>query len=81
MTRRLAWIVLACVGLLTVAGEVLSARAGSGVDWSAVAVLPFPIVGALVASRQPHNALGGVLLGFGALVGLARRSTSTLGTR
>jgi uncharacterized membrane protein YoaK (UPF0700 family) len=55
---RLAWVALACIVLLVVAAEALSATTGSGVDPWALAVLPFPVVGALIASRQPDNSIG-----------------------
>jgi hypothetical protein len=67
---RLAWVALACIVLLVVAAEALSATTGSGVDPWALAVLPFPVVGALIASRQPDNSIGWIMLGIGGVVGL-----------
>jgi hypothetical protein len=71
MMGRLAWVVLVSVGLLTVTGQVVAVRTGSGVDPFLIAGLSFPIVGALIASRQPRNAIGWVLLGLGAAMGLS----------
>jgi hypothetical protein len=68
---RLAWVALACIVLLVVAAEVLSATTGSGIDPTAFAVLAFPIIGALIASRQPDNAIGWIMLAIGGVVGIA----------
>lgn len=68
MVRRLAWSVVACVGLLTVTSQMLSVNTDWVVD---LAVLSFPIVGALIASRRPRHAIGWIMLGVGALIGLA----------
>jgi hypothetical protein len=62
---RLAWVVLCCIVLLVVAVLAISVETGSGVDGFSIASLSFPIVGALIASRQPRNTLGWILLGVG----------------
>ena len=71
MRRRLAWVVLASVGLSALGRQVLSARTGSGVDPTALAFLLFPTVGALILSRQPRNAIGVILLGIGVGIGFS----------
>jgi hypothetical protein len=71
LAARLAWIALACIVVLTIASQVLSAATGSGVDPSSIAALAFPVVGALIASSRPHNAIGWIMLAIGAVVGLS----------
>jgi hypothetical protein len=66
---RLPWVMLGLIVALVGAAQVLSVGAGSGVDAFALASFSFPVVGALIASRQPRNALGWILLAVG--VGLA----------
>jgi hypothetical protein len=68
MSARLAWVLLACVGVMTVVSLAVSVDPGDGVDVLLLAVLAFPIVGALIASRQARNAVGWVLLGIGFVV-------------
>jgi hypothetical protein len=67
---RLAWVLLCCIVLLVVAVLAISVETGSGVDGFSIASLSFPIVGALIASRQPRNTLGWILLGVGVGWGL-----------
>jgi len=80
----LAWLALGCVVLSVGAAEAFSVAKGSGVDPFAIASLSFPVVGALIASRQPRNALGWVMLGvgvgwgFGALLGIYSRYGLTI---
>jgi hypothetical protein len=66
---RLPWVILGFIVALVVVAQAISAEAGSGVDGFACAALSFPVVGALIASRRPRNALGWILLAVG--VGLA----------
>ena len=68
---RAVWAVLGCVGLAIVAGQVLALNIGEGVDLAGIGILSFPIVGALIASRQPHNAIGWIMLGIGVVAGLS----------
>jgi hypothetical protein len=63
--RRGPWVVLALVILFTVGAEGLGLVSGEGVDGVWLAMLIFPVVGALIASRQPGNAIGWILLGVG----------------
>jgi hypothetical protein len=67
---RLAWVLLGCVVSLVVAVLAISVETGSGVDGFSIASLSFPVVGALIASRQPRNTLGWILLGVGVGWGL-----------
>jgi hypothetical protein len=67
---RLPWVILGFIVALVVAAEALSVAAGAGVDAFGLASLTFPIVGALIASRQPRNALGWIMLAVGVGWGL-----------
>jgi signal transduction histidine kinase len=58
--------VLACIVLSVLGGSALSAQQGEGIDIFELTMLAFPIVGALVAARQPDNAIGRIMLGIGA---------------
>jgi hypothetical protein len=64
-TSRLAWVTLGCIIFLVVTAQAFSVEAGSGVDVFAFTSLCFPVVGALIASRQPRNALGWIMLAVG----------------
>jgi hypothetical protein len=64
-TSRLVWVAVGCISLLVLAGQALSVAAGSGADPFPVAMLSFPVVGALIASRQPRNAIGWIMLAVG----------------
>jgi len=72
---RSAWSLAAVALSMMVAGVALSAVADgavSGVDIGLTAVLlTFPVVGALVASRQPDNAIGWLFCAAGTLFGAA----------
>jgi hypothetical protein len=67
---RLPWVILGFIVTLVVAAQALSVAAGAGVDAFGLASLTFPIVGALIASRQPRNALGWIMLAVGVGWGL-----------
>src|SRR5215218_6221245 len=83
-TAWLAWSLVALSVMLLLGGAVLSRAASSAVadlsfvgetdDASVVAnlitLLPFSIVGAIIASRQPRNAIGWLFCGVGVTVGL-----------
>ncbi len=62
---RLVWVALGCITLVVLASQAFSVTAGSGADPTAVMILAFPIVGALIASRQPGNAIGWIMLAVG----------------
>jgi hypothetical protein len=80
----LAWSLMALSVALLVGGVALSHAAGSAVpglpsdgetaDGSVVAnlvtLLPFSVVGAIVASRRPRNAIAWLFCGVGVTVGL-----------
>ena len=65
---RLAWSLGAVCGAATIGGIVLADLNGHlhlGEAAIAVALLSYPVVGALVAARQPHNLVGWVLCAAG----------------
>lgn len=68
---RAVWVGLGCVGLVILAGQVLGASIGEGVDLTGIGILSFPIVGALIASRQSDNAIGWIMLGIGVVAALS----------
>jgi len=67
---RLAWVALGCSACSVVGAIALSLATGAGGDALAVAMLAFPIVGALIASRQPRNAIAWIMIAVGVVVGL-----------
>jgi hypothetical protein len=80
-SRRLAWPVAGLTPLLLLAGVILSLAAGTRVDISAeffvcAVALVFAAVGLLIASRQPHNAIGWLFLGAAVAAGLGSLSSS-----
>jgi hypothetical protein len=64
---RLAWVAFGCIAFLILTTAVFSVETGLGVDPFQLGIVTFPVVGALIASRQPRNALGWVMLGVGAV--------------
>ena len=66
----LAWATLGFSALTTAAGLAYSLWLGEGVDFFLAAGLSFPVLGALVASRQPRNSEAWVMLGIGLVFGL-----------
>ena len=66
----LAWATLGFSALTTAAGLAYSLWLGEGVDFFLAAGLSFPVLGALVASREPRNAEAWVMLGIGLVFGL-----------
>jgi hypothetical protein len=69
--RRFVWAVLACIVLLTVAGELIALAETGAFDVFVFEILAFPIVGALIAARQPQNAVGWIMLGLGVAAAVA----------
>src|SRR5262245_39117912 len=76
--RRLAWVVMGVIAVLVVASLVfvwLGRSAAQHSDWGSsgsignvvfiLAMASFPVVGVLLASKQPGNAIGWILLGIG----------------
>ena len=61
----LAWVALAFVLLVLGAGFVFAVRTGTYFDPFVIVMLVFPVVGAFVASRQPRNAIGWIMLAVG----------------
>ena len=74
MTRKRSrglWIGLAAIIVLNVGSQVMAAAVGEPLDSFSLFVLVFPIVGALVLTRQPRNTLGWVMyLGLGGFLSL-----------
>lgn len=71
--RRLAWIVFALSAALSIAGIVISAaNAGFNLDLNAFALSFFSVqvVGAMLLSHRPDNAIGWVMSGLGLFVAL-----------
>ncbi|MDQ3531679.1 MAG: hypothetical protein M3456_04800 [Actinomycetota bacterium] len=62
---RLVWVALGAITLVVLASQAFSVAAGVGADPTAVIILAFPIVGALIASRQPRSAIGWIMLAVG----------------
>jgi signal transduction histidine kinase len=69
--RRLVWTGLGLIILLTVVSQALSAHFGHGLDAFLIFVLLFPMVGAVIASRQPEHTMGWLMLGIGGAAALA----------
>jgi len=72
---RLAWSMVALSVVLFLCGILLSVAADSvGTGIASViplaTLLPFPVVGAIVAARRPRNAIGWIYCGVGLLVGI-----------
>jgi hypothetical protein len=63
--RVLAWVALAFVLLVIGAGFAFSVQTGTYFDPFVVVMLAFPVVGAFVASRQPRNGIGWIMLAVG----------------
>jgi signal transduction histidine kinase len=62
--RRLVSVAAGFIVLLVLGGQVYSITHGEGVDPFEIGLLAFPIVGALIVSRQP-NTVGWIMLGIG----------------
>jgi hypothetical protein len=63
---RVAWSIFVLALVATIVVESMVAATGHGADWFAFGVLFFAAVGALIASRQPVNAVAWVMVGLGA---------------
>jgi hypothetical protein len=80
--RRLAWAVFGVIVLIGLGGVVSSAVVAElPLTLTLVAMLPFPIVGMVIASRQPRNSIGWILLAIGLVwaLGDAAGTYSTYG--
>ena len=67
---RLAWVALGCAACAVVAAIALSLATEAGGDALGIAMLAFPVVGALIASRQPRNAIAWIMIAVGVVWGL-----------
>jgi signal transduction histidine kinase len=67
---RLVWIVLGCIVLTVLGEQIFSVTQGHSIDIFELAILAFPVVGALILTRQP-NAIGWIMLGIGVGEGLS----------
>ena len=67
---RLAWVALGCTACAVVAAIALSLATEAGGDALGIAMLAFPVVGALIASRQPRNAIAWIMIAVGVVWGL-----------
>jgi signal transduction histidine kinase len=77
---RLPWFILALTALLCVADIflfVLAAQAGSQVIEGLYLVAGFAVVGALIASRHPRNAVGWICQAIGLLLALPTSEWAT----
>ena len=63
--RRAASVAPWALALLTIVSQVAVVATGAGVDLIGIAFQSFPVVGLLIVSRQPRNAIGWVLVGLG----------------
>jgi signal transduction histidine kinase len=63
-------VAVGCIVLSVVGGQIYSITQGDGVDLFEIGVLTFPIVGALIVTRQ-SNAVGWTMLGIGVGQGLS----------
>jgi hypothetical protein len=68
--RLLAWALFATFLALALATIALIAAGRGGDDFLVLLALGYPLVGAIVASRQPANAVGWLLLAIGILLAL-----------
>ena len=66
--RRLAWVVFGFIALIAVGNLVSSVLvADLRLPLTLFAMLPFPIVGIVIASRQPRNSIAWILMGIGSV--------------
>jgi hypothetical protein len=65
---RIAWSILVLALVAAIVAESMLASTGHDPDSFSFMVLVFPAVGALVASKQPGNAVGWVMVGLGTVV-------------
>jgi hypothetical protein len=68
--RLLAWSLFATFLAIALATTALAVSGRGGDDFLAFLALGYPLVGAIVASRQPANAVGWLLLAIGILLAL-----------
>jgi hypothetical protein len=67
---RLAWVALGGIVLVVLTLLGLSVAAGDRVDPFGLVMMSFPVVGALIASRQSRNSIGWVMLAVGLVAAL-----------
>jgi signal transduction histidine kinase len=64
VSARQVWVVAGCIVLSGVGEQIYAITQGNGVDLFEVALVTFPLVGALIVTRQ-SNAVGWIMLGIG----------------
>ncbi|HEX3325878.1 MAG TPA: hypothetical protein VHV50_02670, partial [Actinomycetota bacterium] len=65
-STRLVWIGLGVIVVVVVGSQVYEVTSGDTLDIFSLGMLAFPVVGALIVSRQPANSVGRIMLGIGA---------------
>jgi hypothetical protein len=76
--RLLAWSQFALFVAIAVATVALAGAERGGDEYLAVFAIGYPLVGAVVASRQPRNAVGWILLVIGIFLGLGALADTNL---
>ena len=76
--RLLAWSLFALFVVVAIATVALAGADRGGDDYLTVLAIGYPLVGAVVASRQPRNAVGWILLTIGVFVGLGALADTNL---
>jgi MFS family permease len=76
--RRLAWSLFVLFAALAVATAALGVLDRGGDDWFTLLAVGYPLAGALVASRQPRNPVGWLLMTIGIFLALGTLADTNL---